>query len=207
MRVCIISDAWTPQVNGVVTTMKKMVAGLQAKGHEVLVIHPGLFKTLPCPTYPEIRLALKPQAKMIGLLNEFGPQAIHLTTEGPWVWPGAIIACAGGSISPHPSAPGFPSMWNCAPAYQHPGCSAFGAGFTRPHKGPWWPRIHSKMTWRASGSRIWPPGAGEWIWIFSASAPRIFCPGPVPSACTWAGWRWRKTWRPFCPWICRAPKW
>ena len=66
MRVCIISDAWTPQVNGVVTTMKKMVAGLQAKGHEVLVIHPGLFKTLPCPTYPEIRLALKPQAKMIG---------------------------------------------------------------------------------------------------------------------------------------------
>ena len=83
MRVCIISDAWTPQVNGVVTTMKKMVAGLKTKGHEVLVIHPGLFKTLPCPTYPEIRLALKPQSKMIGLLNEFGPQAIHLTTEGP----------------------------------------------------------------------------------------------------------------------------
>ena len=62
--------------------MRNMVAGLEAKGHEVLVIHPGLFSCFPCPTYPEIRMAIKPYAKLTRLVNEFGPQAIHITAEG-----------------------------------------------------------------------------------------------------------------------------
>jgi glycosyltransferase involved in cell wall biosynthesis len=56
---------------------------LEAHGHKVLVISPDLFHSLPCPTYPEIRLALASVARVGHLLEEFGADAIHLATEGP----------------------------------------------------------------------------------------------------------------------------
>jgi glycosyltransferase involved in cell wall biosynthesis len=83
MRICIITDAWLPQVNGVVTTMRNLVSGLQGRGHQVMVVHPGLFNNMPCPTYPEIRLAIKPYAKLAWVLDAYRPQAIHITAEGP----------------------------------------------------------------------------------------------------------------------------
>ena len=83
MRILIATDAWAPQVNGVVQTLSQVVAQLTACGHEVRVIHPGLFKTIPCPTYPEIRLALWPFTRLRNELDRFKPQAVHIVTEGP----------------------------------------------------------------------------------------------------------------------------
>jgi len=57
MRVCIVTDAWLPQVNGVVTTLVELQQGLSARGHEVLVIEPSAFKRFACPGYREIELA------------------------------------------------------------------------------------------------------------------------------------------------------
>jgi len=83
MRILIATDAWAPQVNGVVQTLSQVVNRLIAQGHEVRVIHPGLFKTIPCPTYPEIRLAVWPFGRLRRELREFKPQAVHIVTEGP----------------------------------------------------------------------------------------------------------------------------
>ena len=83
MRIAIVSDAWLPQVNGVVRTLDTVRAKLIAAGHDVMVIGPDRFHTLPCPTYPEIRLALLPARVVAGLLDDFAPDAIHIATEGP----------------------------------------------------------------------------------------------------------------------------
>jgi glycosyltransferase involved in cell wall biosynthesis len=83
MRIAIVTDAWEPQVNGVVRTLQAIRTVLEAQGHTVLIISPDLFRSLPCPTYPEIRLALTRVASVGAMLQEFGPGAIHLATEGP----------------------------------------------------------------------------------------------------------------------------
>ena len=82
MRIAIVTDAWRPQVNGVVQTLQTTADHLQRLGHAVSVIEPGLFKTFPCPTYPEIRLAWWPYRKIDSLLREFDPDAVHIATEG-----------------------------------------------------------------------------------------------------------------------------
>ncbi len=83
MRIAIITDAWRPQVNGVVTILAELVEQLKALGHEVLVIQPYLFETRPCPGYPEIALARGIEPKLSNQLDAFKPQAIHVATEGP----------------------------------------------------------------------------------------------------------------------------
>ncbi|MEW6427369.1 MAG: glycosyltransferase family 1 protein [Thermodesulfobacteriota bacterium] len=86
MRLALITDAWSPQVNGVVTTLGKTVEHLRSWGHQVLTVTPDLFTTIPCPTYPDIRLALFPSGVLRHLLDDFKPQAIHIATEGPLGW-------------------------------------------------------------------------------------------------------------------------
>ncbi len=86
MRIAIVSDAWRPQINGVVRTIETIVRLLQAEGHEVEVFGPDRFRTLPCPTYPEIRLSLFPSARLHHMLKLYAPDAIHLVTEGPLGW-------------------------------------------------------------------------------------------------------------------------
>lgn len=83
MRIAIATDAWSPQVNGVVRTLQAVRGELERQGHEVLIVSPDLFYSLPCPTYPEIRLAFARSAAVGRMLEEFGPSAIHLATEGP----------------------------------------------------------------------------------------------------------------------------
>ncbi|MCG7958783.1 MAG: glycosyltransferase family 1 protein, partial [Candidatus Thiodiazotropha taylori] len=79
MRIAILTDAWYPQVNGVVRTLNKTITILEQWGHEILCINPELFRTLPMPTYPDIPLSLFPYGKIKKLLNEFKPDAIHLS--------------------------------------------------------------------------------------------------------------------------------
>ena len=83
MRIIIATDAWFPQTNGVVTTLNKTANILRESGNTILVINPEYFKTLPMPTYPEIRLSLFPGRKVKQLISEFAPDAIHIATEGP----------------------------------------------------------------------------------------------------------------------------
>ena len=86
MRVAIVSDAWRPQINGVVRTLETVSRLLREWGHEVEVFGPDRFRTLPCPTYPEIRLSLFPSARLRHMLGVYRPDAIHLVTEGPLGW-------------------------------------------------------------------------------------------------------------------------
>jgi glycosyltransferase involved in cell wall biosynthesis len=78
-----VSDAWLPQINGVVRTLLATKATLEKMGHEVQMITPDLFRNIPCPTYPEIRLALRPFQKINQIIGNFQPDYIHIATEGP----------------------------------------------------------------------------------------------------------------------------
>ena len=83
MKIMIITDAWDPQVNGVVRTLKQTSAELTAMGHEVQMITPTGFKSIPCPTYPDIALSLFPGKEVARRIKEFAPDAMHIATEGP----------------------------------------------------------------------------------------------------------------------------
>jgi glycosyltransferase involved in cell wall biosynthesis len=82
-RLVIVTDAWLPQTNGVVRTLTTVVGELRAMGHIVEVIGPDRFRTIPCPTYSDIPLALLPRRRMVRLIEAFGPDALHIATEGP----------------------------------------------------------------------------------------------------------------------------
>jgi len=82
-RILIVTDAWRPQVNGVVRTLATVAGEIKAMGHAVEVIGPDRFRTVPCPTYGEIRLAVLPRRKLARLIEEFEPDHLHVATEGP----------------------------------------------------------------------------------------------------------------------------
>ncbi len=79
----IVSDAWTPQVNGVVRTLATVSAELAAMGHVAEVVGPDRFRTVPCPSYPEIRLAVLPRRPLGRMIADFAPDHLHIATEGP----------------------------------------------------------------------------------------------------------------------------
>lgn len=81
-RIVLITDAWHPQINGVVTAADMVHKGLVEKGHEVTIIHPGLFITAPLPSYRTIRMALYPHYKVRRMIRKCNPDAIHIFTEG-----------------------------------------------------------------------------------------------------------------------------
>lgn len=78
----IITDAWKPQINGVVTTLDKVMERLEREGVRMDVIHPGRFRTVPLPGYPEIPLAINPW-RLTALIEAFQPDTVHIATEGP----------------------------------------------------------------------------------------------------------------------------
>ncbi len=83
MKILIVTDAWRPQVNGVVRTLEHVVEELSAEGHEIALITPADFRTLPMPTYPEIRLSLTTSATIRRRIEAADPDHIHIATEGP----------------------------------------------------------------------------------------------------------------------------
>jgi len=85
MRLLIVSDAWAPQVNGVVTSLRALVAELEAMGHQVRLLSPAEFRSRPCPSYPEIPLAWD-LWKVGPAIEAFAPDCVHLATEGPLGW-------------------------------------------------------------------------------------------------------------------------
>ncbi|PHR59704.1 MAG: alpha-mannosyltransferase [Robiginitomaculum sp.] len=99
MRIMLVTDAWEPQVNGVVRTLTKTVDECRAMGHEVEVIHPGLgYRSFPLPTYPEIKMSIGAKGDIERRIRDFEPDGIHIATEGSlgqaarslclkWAWP------------------------------------------------------------------------------------------------------------------------
>jgi glycosyltransferase involved in cell wall biosynthesis len=83
VRILIATDAWSPQTNGVVSTLRATLAQLQRLGHEVKVLTPADCETFPCPGYPEIGLSLDAGRAARMRLEAFEPEAIHVATEGP----------------------------------------------------------------------------------------------------------------------------
>jgi glycosyltransferase involved in cell wall biosynthesis len=83
VKILIVSDAWYPQVNGVVRTLATVRDELVQLGHSVEIIGPDRFRTVAMPTYPEIRLAVGAGRKMADLIEAADPGAIHIATEGP----------------------------------------------------------------------------------------------------------------------------
>ena len=83
MRLLIVSDAWHPQLNGVVRAIENLATELTALGDAVEVIGPDRFRNFPMPGYAEIRLAFRPRAALRGMLDQARPDAIHIATEGP----------------------------------------------------------------------------------------------------------------------------
>lgn len=86
MQISIVSDAWRPQVNGVVRTLMALKRQLRQMGHHVYMITPEFFTTVPCPTYPEIKLAIHAAPRMRTLMNRINADAVHIATEGPLGW-------------------------------------------------------------------------------------------------------------------------
>ncbi len=102
MRILIVTDAWDPQVNGVVRTLKMTRRELVALGHTVEVLEPSSFVSVPCPTYPEIALALTTRAAVRRRIDALAPDCLHIATEGPLGWHARAVARERGW--PHTSA-------------------------------------------------------------------------------------------------------
>lgn len=87
MKIALVTDAWIPQANGVVSTLQALVRALAAQGHEVDVVHPGRFSTqVSVPGSPGVGMAFWPHRALGALLAVSRPDAIHLATEGPLGW-------------------------------------------------------------------------------------------------------------------------
>lgn len=86
-RIMLVTDAWAPQVNGVVRTLERLVTELRALGCEVEVVSPADgYRTVPLVTYSEIRLALGAREDIEARFTRFAPDAVHIATEGPLGW-------------------------------------------------------------------------------------------------------------------------
>lgn len=86
MRLFLVTDAWRPQINGVVRSLERMIEILTARGGEIEVASPLDFVSVSCPSYPEIRLALWSSTKLAERIKAFRPTHIHISTEGPLGW-------------------------------------------------------------------------------------------------------------------------
>jgi glycosyltransferase involved in cell wall biosynthesis len=123
-RVLVVSDAWHPQVNGVVRTMSVVTEEMRRLGDEVEVVGPDRFASLPMPGYPEIRLAIAPRRRLAAIADAFAPEAVHIATEGPLGWAMRAICLArrwGFTTSFHTRFPDYlhartriPTAWSWA---------------------------------------------------------------------------------------------
>ncbi len=80
-KILIITDAWAPQVNGVVTVMRETLKRLPESDYEVKIVHPGMFFGMPLPFYPEIKFVPFGQGVIRKIIKQFKPDYIHIDTE------------------------------------------------------------------------------------------------------------------------------
>jgi glycosyltransferase involved in cell wall biosynthesis len=92
MKILIVSEAWNPQINGVVRTLKMTSRELTRLGHTVELLSPQGFHSVPCPTYPDIRLCITTPSEVARRIDAFGPDCLHIATEGPLGWMARTVA-------------------------------------------------------------------------------------------------------------------
>lgn len=112
-KIAIVTDAWHPQINGVVTTLGLTIENLRNFGYEVTTINPQLFKSIPCPTYPEISLSITGARGVKSKLSSVKPHCIHIATEGPLGWAARSLCKSAGfgfSTSYHTRFPEYVRM-------------------------------------------------------------------------------------------------
>ena len=97
-RILIITDAWLPQVNGVVRSIEVLVREAPALGVEIEILAADGFRTVPLPTYPQLRVAVTRPGAVRRRIEELKPDFIHIATEGP-------LGYAHGSLAAEPAAP------------------------------------------------------------------------------------------------------
>ena len=86
MKILIATDAWHPQVNGVVRTLTSLAKSAAALGADISFLTPDGFPSMPLPTYPGLRIALPNRREIARRIEEAAPDAIHIATEGPIGW-------------------------------------------------------------------------------------------------------------------------
>ena len=138
MRILVATDGWHPQVNGVVRTYEHLAQELERLGIELSIVAPNVFHTLPCPTYPEIRLALPGWRRLARRFEILKPDAIHVATEGSIGWM-ARHYCRSRSI-PFTTCfrTRFPSTWSIASQSRPAGQLPPYAASTTPDAVSWW---------------------------------------------------------------------
>jgi glycosyltransferase involved in cell wall biosynthesis len=173
MKLALVTDAWQPQVNGVVTTLVELVKAMREMGHEVLVIEPGQFRTRPCPGYAGIDLAISPGRGLAKALDAFAPDAIHLATEGPLGWAGRRYCLARELAFTTAFHTKFPEI--CHAAFRLPlswGYALF-RHFHRPSSGVMVPTrsvLHMLQQRRFRNLRAWTHGVDTELFRFCAPA-------------------------------------
>jgi glycosyltransferase involved in cell wall biosynthesis len=174
VRIAIVSDAWAPQVNGVVRTLTTTAGQLRTLGHGVETITPDAFTTVPCPSYPEIRLAVAPRRQVRRRLDAYAPGAVHIATEGPLGWSArrwCLDHGIGFTTSFHTRFPDYVAMrtgldpdwfWGVVRRFHRPAARVFvatatleaelrGRGFERLHR---WTRGVDLALFRPDGPRL-----------------------------------------------------
>ena len=184
MRILIATDAWLPQTNGVVSTLRQTVAHLSRSGHIVEMLTPQGFRTMSCPGYAEIQLALGVQEGVRQRFEEFRPEAVHIATEGP-DWLCRAHALRGKALSVHDvlshAVPAIPAASACRYRMR------FSYSLLRWFHGAGAPlhgqhAVDAQRTGRAGLPQPGSLAAGVSIRCCSGRAPRRSCDLPRPIA-------------------------
>ena len=178
MKIALVTDAWHPQVNGVVTTLVELVKELKLAGHTLEVIEPGLFRTRPCPGYRGIDLAIAPRASLTARLDAFQPDAIHLATEGPLGWAGRGYCLKRGLAFTTAFHTKFPEILNAAARVPLSWGYALFRHFHRPSSGVMVPTRSVLQMLRGRGFanlREWTHGVDVELFQFQPQ-PRTYLP-------------------------------
>lgn len=182
MKIALLTDAWLPQVNGVVTTLLELVQELTAAGHEVQVVHPGQFATRPCPGYAGIDLAVRPGRQVAQTLDAMKPDAIHLVTEGPLGWAGRRYCLRRGLAFTTAFHTRFPEILNAAVGVPLRWGYALFRHFHRPSSGVMVPTqgvMHMLAQRGFRNLRLWTHGVDTQVFSFHGEATPSPITGPL----------------------------
>ena len=207
MRILVATDAWHPQVNGVVRTLTMMAEAAQALGAEVTFLTPQSFRTFAMPSYPDLRLALPSAAKVARLIDDARPDSIHIATEGP-------IGLAGAALLPQaPIAVHHQLSYPLSRIYFRAAAGSrildLGRAAPVPSGEPGGDGGDAGAGERIARPRLSQRGAVAARRRYRAvsSARRRSWACRVRSFCASAGSRWKRISRRFSISICRAPRW
>ena len=211
MKILVATDAWHPQVNGVVRTLGHVAREARALGAELEFLTPAEFWTLPMPTYPEVRLALTGPGAVERRLDRAKPDAIHIATEGPLGHAVRRVCMRRGlpfTTSLHTRFPDYlaerlpvPERWTCEVTwawlrrFHSAGAAVLAAT----------PTLGTELTTRGfKNVKLWSRGVDADSVPSARDAARSICRGRSSSPS--GAWRSRKISKPFSSSICPEPK-